>query len=49
MDVLAIYNDMYNILCTAGLDKVVHIWDLHTLKYKTTRSSGLTAGRSVWC
>ncbi len=47
MDILTISSDMYYLLCSAGLDKAVHIWDLHTLQYKSTRSSGLSAGESV--
>ena len=44
-DLLIIHNDMYNVLVSAGLDKKVHIWDLHTLQYKATRRSGILSGK----
>ena len=42
-DILVMKNDFYSLIATAGLDKQVHLWDLNTLSYKTTRN-GHTAG-----
>ena len=42
-DILVINTDIYSILVSCGMDRKVHIWDLVTLKYKTTRT-GHTAG-----
>ena len=42
-DILVIQTDIYSILVSCGMDRKVHIWDLVTLKYKTTRT-GHTAG-----
>lgn len=42
-DILVINTDIYSILVSCGMDRKVHLWDLVTLKYKSTRT-GHTAG-----
>ena len=42
-DIVVINNDSYSLFATGGMDRVVYIWDLDTLKHKATRT-GFSAG-----